>query len=198
MANSEILNAASLLIIVAGVWNLKCCCLNYFWRWTTIYIQLIQSSKCMRHKKHTIVDTFIIYKLKQHMVDIKKQQQLLESITILCVFNYYITCGKPRAEKKKGNMLPCLEVLGEPMPHVKVSYVYSISSCVRWLFLFHLSSLVTFSFRGKHSEIYLSFICRYSFPIFHLGEMWEFCDNVDSYLLCLSWEVVKGRCSSWC
>lgn len=55
----------------------------------------------MRHKKHTIVDTFIIYKLKQHMVDIKKQQQLLESITILCVFNYYITCGKPRAEKKK-------------------------------------------------------------------------------------------------
>lgn len=54
-------------------------------------------------KKHTIVDTCIIYKLKQHMVDIKKNSnsQLLESITILCVFNYYITCGKPRAKKKK-------------------------------------------------------------------------------------------------
>lgn len=152
-------------------------------------------------KKHTIVDTCIIYKLKQHMVDIKKtsNSQLLESITILCVFNYYITCGKPRAEKKKkGNMLPCLEVLREPMPYVKVSYVYSISSCVRCLFLFHLSSPVTLSLRGKHSEIYLSFICRYSFPIFHLGEMWEVCDNVDSYLLCLSWKVVKGRCRSWC
>lgn len=156
----------------------------------------------MRHKKkHTIVDTCIIYKLKQHMVDIKKNSnsQLLESITILCVFNYYITCGKPRAKKKKkSNMLPYLEVLREPMPYVKVSYMYSISSCVRWLFLFHLSSLVTLSLRGKHSEIYLSFICRYSFPIFHLGEMWEVCDNVDSYLLCLSWKVVKGRCRSWC
>lgn len=37
-------------------------------------------------KKHTIVDTFIIYKLKQHMVDIKKQQQSIIRV------NYYFVC----------------------------------------------------------------------------------------------------------
>lgn len=38
-------------------------------------------------KKHTIVDTCIIYKLKQHMVDIKKKQQ--QSIIRV---NYYFVC----------------------------------------------------------------------------------------------------------
>lgn len=35
------------------------------------------------------------------MADIKNSSSPLESITVLCVFSYYITCWKPRAEKKK-------------------------------------------------------------------------------------------------